>query len=89
MDITLLYEDNDVLVIDKPPGMVVFSPTADGSPNETDIEEENVANKTVIEALLEKYPELKNVERRPDMELFTDSIKILLASYWLQKAPRP
>ncbi len=52
MEIKTIYEDNDVLVIDKPTGMVVFpeGQTKDG---------------TVIDALIEKYPDLKKVGESP------------------------
>jgi len=53
MDLKILYEDNDVLVIDKPAGVVVFP--------EGDISGE----KTVIDYLLEKYPDLKKVGEAP------------------------
>ncbi|MBI2054376.1 MAG: RluA family pseudouridine synthase [Candidatus Staskawiczbacteria bacterium] len=46
MDIKIIYEDNDVLVVDKPAGVVVFP--------EGDITRE----KTLIDYLVEKYPEL-------------------------------
>ena len=52
MDIKIIYEDNDVLVVDKPAGMVVFpeGQTKDG---------------TLIETLIEKVPELKNAGEAP------------------------
>ncbi|MGA2417911.1 MAG: RluA family pseudouridine synthase [Candidatus Staskawiczbacteria bacterium] len=52
MDIKIIYEDNDVLVVDKPAGMVVFP-------------EGQTKENTLIEALVEKYPELKNVGEAP------------------------
>jgi 23S rRNA pseudouridine1911/1915/1917 synthase len=52
MDIKIIYEDNDVLVVDKPAGMVVFP-------------EGQTKNGTVIDALIEKYPELKNAGDQP------------------------
>ena len=52
MDVKIIYEDDDVLVVDKPAGMVVFpeGQTKDG---------------TLIDALIGKYPELKNAGESP------------------------
>ena len=52
MDMKIIYEDKDVLIVDKPAGMVVFpeGQTKDG---------------TVIDLLVEKYPELKNAGEAP------------------------
>src|SRR3989344_9234519 len=47
MEIKILYEDDDLLVVDKPSGVVVFP-------------EGQTQNGTLIDGLLEKYPELKN-----------------------------
>ena len=52
MDIKIIYEDKDVLVVDKPAGIVVFP-------------EGQTTENTLIEALIEKYPELKNVGEAP------------------------
>ena len=52
MDIKIIYEDNDVLVVDKPAGIVVFP-------------EGQTKNGTVMDYLIEKYPELKNVGEQP------------------------
>ena len=52
MDIKIIYEDNDILVIDKPAGIVVFP-------------EGQTKENTLIEALVEKYPELKNRKSKP------------------------
>lgn len=53
MDFKILYEDKDILVIDKPAGVIVFP-------------EGNITGeKTVIELLLEKYPDLKKVGEAP------------------------
>jgi len=52
MDIKIIYEDNDVLVVDKPAGIVVFP-------------EGQTKENTLIDALIEKYPELKNVGEKP------------------------
>jgi len=53
--IKIIYEDNDVLVIDKPTGIVVFP------------EGESVKSgeKTLIDYLIEKYPELKKAGEAP------------------------
>lgn len=45
MDIKIIYEDNDVLVVDKPAGMVVFP-------------EGQTSENTLIDALIEKNPKL-------------------------------
>jgi 23S rRNA pseudouridine1911/1915/1917 synthase len=52
MDIKIIYEDNDVLVVDKPAGIVVFP-------------EGQTKENTLIDALIEKYPELKNAGEAP------------------------
>jgi 23S rRNA pseudouridine1911/1915/1917 synthase len=52
MDIKVIYEDNDVLVVDKPAGLVVFP-------------EGQTTERTLIEALIKKYPELKNAGEAP------------------------
>ena len=52
MDFKIIYEDSDVLVVDKPAGIVVFA-------------QAKTTRKTFIELLLEKYPELKNAGEAP------------------------
>jgi 23S rRNA pseudouridine1911/1915/1917 synthase len=52
MDIKISYEDNDVLVVDKPTGIVVFP-------------EGQTTENTLIDALVEEYPELKKVGEAP------------------------
>jgi len=53
MDIKIIYEDNDVLVVDKPAGLIVFP-------------EGNISGeKTLIDLLIEQYPELKNAGDQP------------------------
>ena len=47
-NIVILYEDNDYVVIDKPPGLVVH---ADGKTDEP----------TLVDWILKKYPEMKGV----------------------------
>jgi 23S rRNA pseudouridine1911/1915/1917 synthase len=52
MDIKILYEDKDVLVADKPAGIIAFP-------------EGNITEKTLIDHLIEKFPELKNTGDAP------------------------
>jgi len=52
MELKILYEDNNLLAIDKPSGIVVFS---EGKSNE----------KTIVNYLLEKNLDLKNVGKAP------------------------
>lgn len=46
MEIKIIYEDNNILVIDKPAGVTVFA-------------EKETSEKTLVDHILEKYPELK------------------------------
>jgi 23S rRNA pseudouridine1911/1915/1917 synthase len=55
MEIKTIYEDNDVLVIDKPAGLVVF-PEGEAQENQEE---------TLIDILIEQYPELKKVGDQP------------------------
>ena len=52
MEINIIYKDNDLLVVDKPAEVIVFSE------NKTD-------QKTLIELLLEKFPDFKNTGKSP------------------------
>jgi len=52
MDIKIIYEDDDLVVVDKPTGIVVFP-------------EGQTTENTLIEALVEKYPDLKNAGEAP------------------------
>jgi len=52
LEFKILYENNNLLVIDKPAGIVVFP-------------ENKITEKTLIDLLLEKYPDLKNVGKPP------------------------
>ena len=52
MKIEIIYKDENVLVIDKPSGIVVCP-------------EESIREKTLIDLLLEKYPDLKNAGKAP------------------------
>jgi len=54
----IIYEDNDLLVIDKPAGMIVFPEGAGIPPGRGE-------EKTLIDLVLEKYPGLKNVGKTP------------------------
>jgi len=55
MDIKIIYEDNDILVVDKPAGIVVFP----------EGESLKSGEKTLIDELIEKHPELKNAGDSP------------------------
>jgi len=59
MNLKIIYEDNDLLVIDKPAGIVVFN---EGSTEST---RSGLVDKTVIDYLIEQKPELKNVGETP------------------------
>ncbi|MBU2540253.1 RluA family pseudouridine synthase [Patescibacteria group bacterium] len=52
MEIETIYEDDNILVINKPAGLVVFP-------------EGQTKNGTLIDLLIEKYPRLKNVGEPP------------------------
>jgi 23S rRNA pseudouridine1911/1915/1917 synthase len=52
MNLNIIYQDNDVLVIDKPAGLITFP-------------EGNVTEKTLIDYLIDQYPELKNAGEAP------------------------
>jgi len=52
MELKIIYEDNDVLVIDKPAGIIVFN-------------ESQSAEKSLIDLLIELYPPLKNTGNMP------------------------
>ena len=54
MELKIIYEDNDLLVVDKPAGVIVFP--------EAPIP---VEEKTLIDYLLKKYPDLKNAGKMP------------------------
>jgi len=59
MDFKIIYEDSDVLVVDKPAGIVVFEEgTAFAKSTASQ-------GKTLIDYLIEKYPELKNAGETP------------------------
>lgn len=52
MDIKIIYEDSNVLAVDKPAGLIVFS-------------EGQTTEKTLIDLLIEKYPKLREVGSPP------------------------
>ncbi len=52
MNFKIIYEDKDLLVINKPSGMVVFP-------------EGQTKDNTIIDALIEEYPELKSAGESP------------------------
>ncbi|MFH1451094.1 MAG: RluA family pseudouridine synthase [bacterium] len=52
MEFSIIYEDKDILAIDKPPGITVFL-------------EDSLTEKTVATYLLENYPWFKDVGRAP------------------------
>src|SRR3989344_5066407 len=56
MDLKIIYEDGDVLVVDKPAGVVVFNEATNMIEDTKD---------TVIDLLLEKYPESGGVGHPP------------------------
>lgn len=56
LKLKIIYQDDDLLVVDKPPGLVIFPE----QPNLTAGEE-----KTFIDYLLEKFPDLKKVGKAP------------------------
>ena len=52
MELKIIYEDKNLLVVDKPAGIVIFP-------------EGKIIEKTLIDCLLEKFPNLKNVGNSP------------------------
>lgn len=58
MNIPILYEDDDVLAVDKPARIVVF-------PEGSSVQTEKTANTTLIDLLIEEYPAVKNVGEAP------------------------
>ena len=74
MDIKIIYEDNDVLVVDKPAELVVFPEGESIKSNE----------KTLIDLLIDKYPDLKDIGSPPRYgivhRLDKDTSGILLAA---------
>lgn len=51
-EIKIIYEDEDILAVNKPAGLVVHGA-------------ENIKEKTLVDWLVEKYPEIINVGERP------------------------
>jgi len=64
MNIKIIYEDNDVLVVDKPAGIVV-SEEITSSPPEAGPRNDEIKRQTLIDILIEKYPGLKNAGDQP------------------------
>ncbi|KKP32618.1 MAG: hypothetical protein A2312_00530 [Candidatus Staskawiczbacteria bacterium RIFOXYB2_FULL_32_9] len=59
MDIKIIYQDNDVLVVDKPAGVTTCDEIASSQTPRND------EQKTLIDYLIEKYPDLKNAGEAP------------------------
>ena len=59
MDPKIIYEDNDMLVVDKPAGVVVFNEVTNATKDTKEIKE------TLVDVLLEKYPKLGGVGHPP------------------------
>ena len=55
MDVKIIYEDNDLLVVDKPAGIVVFSERKNNGER----------SRTIVDYLIEQKPELKAVGGAP------------------------
>ena len=58
MDVKIIYEDDNVLVVDKPAGISVY-------PDDNASQKNGTYQSTYIGALIEKYPELKNTGEAP------------------------
>ncbi len=52
MKLNIIYEDENLLVVDKPPNLIVFP-------------ERPIGKKTLIDVLLKQFPHLKNVGKSP------------------------
>jgi len=63
MEVKIIYEDENLLVIDKPAGIIVFPAALSGEPRQR--REIEASEKTLIDFLLEKFPYLKNVGKPP------------------------
>ena len=61
MEIKIIYEDKDLLVVDKPAGIVVFPEGAAYA--KATASQANL--KTLIDYLIDKSPELKNAGEAP------------------------
>ena len=60
MDLKIIYEDDDVLVVDKPAGVVVFEEGPASAKGFGEAKE-----KTLIDYLIEQHPELKSAGEAP------------------------
>jgi len=73
MELRIIYEDDDLLVIDKPSGITVFPAAPRGEPRQEREGKvssfakatEDKERKTLIDYLLEKFPNLKNIGKPP------------------------
>ncbi|MCH8741401.1 RluA family pseudouridine synthase [Patescibacteria group bacterium] len=73
MDIKIIYEDKNILVIDKPTGIVVFPAAPEGEPpaqgkvhqRRRQRREKLITEKTVIDLLLKEFPYIKTVGESP------------------------
>lgn len=75
MNIKILYEDNDLLVIDKPSGLSVH-PDAKSIKNEDTSSLNKNKYKTLVDWILEKYPKIKNVGEPLETEYQGKKLKI-------------
>ncbi len=57
LELKIIYEDNNLLVVDKPAGIIVFQ--------ETRNKKQETNKKTLINLILEQRPEIKNVGKAP------------------------
>jgi len=63
MELKIIYEDDNILTIEKPPGIIVFPAASEGEPRQR--REKPRKEKTLIDYLLEKFPSLRKVGRAP------------------------
>jgi len=65
MDIKIIYKDNDVLVVDKPPGMVVFNEKTNKTDTSGVFSPPSNSRETLINLLIKQKPELAEVGEPP------------------------
>ena len=63
MELKVIYEDDNILAIEKPPGIVVFSAASEGEPRQR--REKPQKEKTLINHLLKKFPPLRKAGKAP------------------------
>ena len=63
MRLKIIYEDTNLIVIDKPPGIIVFSEEKTNPPASAMPKALRAGEKTIIDLILKKYPELKNISK--------------------------